>query len=126
MNAFTITESLRRRALALLFLVAFLNYLDRNVIGILMPAIKRDLGLSDGEIGFITGIAYSLFYAAMGIPIARLADRLPRRNVIAVAMAVWSAMTAACGLAANFWQLSLARIMVGVGEAGATPSSHSL
>ncbi len=126
MNAFTVTEGLRRRVLALLFVVAFLNYLDRNVIGILMPAIKRELALSDTEIGFITGIAYSLFYAVMGVPIARLADRVPRRNVIAVAMAVWSAMTAACGLAANFWQLSLARIMVGVGEAGATPSSHSL
>jgi predicted MFS family arabinose efflux permease len=126
MTAPPITDALRRRTLVLLFGVSFLNYLDRNVIGILVPAIKADLTLSDTEIGFITGIAFSLFYAVMGIPIARLADRFPRRMVIAGAMTLWSLMTAACGLAANFWQLALARVLVGVGGGGATPPSHSL
>ena len=120
------TARLRRRALGLLFCVALLNYLDRNLLGILLPSIKAELDLSDTALGFITGIAFSVFYALMGIPIARLADRTARRKVIAVAMAVWSAMTAVCGLATTFWQLALARVLVGVGEAGATPPSHAL
>ena len=121
-----ITEPLRRRALVLLFGVSLLNYLDRNVLGILIPAIKQDLALSDTQLGFISGIAFALFYAVMGLPIARLADRLERRKVIAVALTLWSLMTAGCGLAMNFAQLALARTLVGVGEAGATPPSHSL
>jgi len=121
-----ITESHRRRALVLLFVVSLFNYGDRNMIGVLVPAIKADLGLSDTQIGFITGLAFSLFYALMGIPIARLADTVSRRGVVSVALAVWSAMTVACGLAQNFVQLALARVMVGVGEAGATPPSHAI
>ncbi len=96
------------------------------MLSILVPDIKADLALSDTQIGFITGIAFSLFYATMGIPIARLADRYSRRLVVSAAMALWSAMTAVCGLAQNFVQLAVARVMVGVGEAGATPPSHSL
>ncbi len=115
-----------RLALLLLFIVSLFNYLDRWMLSILVPAIKADLELSDTQIGFITGIAFSLFYATMGIPIARLADRHSRRLVIAGAMALWSAMTAVCGLAQSFTQLAIARVMVGVGEAGATPPSHSL
>jgi predicted MFS family arabinose efflux permease len=121
-----ITDRQRRMALVLLFLVSLFNYGDRNMIGVLVPSIKADLNLSDTQIGFITGIAFSLFYALMGIPIARLADTLSRRSVVATALAVWSAMTAACGLAQNFVQLALARVMVGVGEAGATPPSHAI
>ncbi|MBL8643364.1 MAG: MFS transporter [Rhodospirillaceae bacterium] len=121
-----ITDSHRRRALVLLFMVSLFNYGDRNMIGILVPAIKADLGLSDTEIGFITGLAFSLFYALMGIPIARLADRFSRRGIVSIALAVWSAMTCACGLAQNFVQLALARVLVGVGEAGATPPSHAI
>ena len=115
-----------RFVLTLLFLVSLFNYLDRWMLAILLPDIKSDLNLSDSEIGFISGIAFSLFYALMGIPIARLADRYSRRVIVSTAMAVWSAMTAICGLAQSFWQLALARVMVGVGEAGATPPSHSL
>ena len=115
-----------RLALGLLFIVSLFNYLDRWMLSILVPAIKADLELSDTQIGFITGIAFSLFYATMGIPIARLADRHSRRVVVSAAMALWSAMTAVCGLAQNFVQLAIARVMVGVGEAGATPPSHSL
>lgn len=121
-----ITDAHRRRALVLLFLVSLFNYGDRNMIGILVPAIKADLGLSDTEIGFITGLAFSLFYALMGIPIARLADAFSRRGVVSIALAVWSAMTCACGLAQNFVQLAIARVLVGVGEAGATPPSHAI
>ena len=119
-------NSIRVTALALLFLVSFFNYMDRYMLAVLLPAIKADLQLSDTEIGFITGLAFTLFYATMGIPIARLADRYSRKNIIAIALSVWSAMTAVCGLAQNFAQLAVARIMVGVGEAGASPPSHSL
>ena len=117
---------LRTTALALLFLVSLFNYMDRYMLAVLLPAIKADLQLSDTQIGFITGLAFTLFYAIMGIPIARLADRYSRKNIIAIALSVWSAMTALCGLAQNFMQLAVARIMVGVGEAGASPPSHSL
>ena len=119
-------NSIRTTALALLFLVSLFNYMDRYMLAVLLPAIKTDLQLSDTQIGFITGLAFTLFYATMGIPIARLADRYSRRNIIAIALTVWSAMTALCGLAQNFVQLAVARIMVGVGEAGASPPSHSL
>ena len=119
-------KQVRTTALALLFLVSFFNYMDRYMLAVLLPAIKADLQLSDTEIGFITGLAFTLFYATMGIPIARLADRYSRKNIIAIALSVWSAMTALCGLAQNFVQLAIARIMVGVGEAGASPPSHSL
>ena len=119
-------NSIRTTALALLFLVSLFNYMDRYMLAVLLPAIKADLQLSDTQIGFITGLAFTLFYATMGIPIARLADRYSRRNIIAIALTVWSAMTALCGLAQNFVQLAVARIMVGVGEAGASPPSHSL
>ena len=75
-----------RYALALLFMVSFFNYMDRYMLAVLLPAIKADLQLSDTEIGFITGLAFTLFYATMGIPIARLADRYSRRNIIAIAL----------------------------------------
>ncbi len=112
--------------MALLFLVGLLNYLDRFLIAILLPDMKAELSLSDTQIGLITGLAFSLFYAAMGIPLARLSDRASRRTILAVCLAAWSAMTAVCGLVQNFYQLLLARVLVGVGEAGATPASHSL
>ena len=116
----------RRTAMVLLFLVAVLNYLDRYMFSVLVPSIKAELGLSDSEIGFINGLAFSLFFAFSGIPIARAADRLSRRKVIAVSLAIWSAATAACGLCRTFVELALARIVIGVGEAGATPTSHAI
>jgi predicted MFS family arabinose efflux permease len=129
MTAAGADAELRRRqrlALWLLFFVSFFNYLDRYLLGILLPAIKLDLRLTDTELGFISGIAFAIFYAAMGIPIGRFADRSSRRLVIVVSVATWSAMTALCGLARNFVQLALARVLVGIGEAGGTPPSHSL
>jgi predicted MFS family arabinose efflux permease len=112
--------------LGLLALVSFFNYLDRMVMSILVQPIKEDLGFSDSQLGLLTGFAFALFYATFGIPIARLADRKPRVVILSICMALWSLMTAACGLAGSFVQMLLARIGVGVGEAGCVPSSHSL
>lgn len=125
-SAGVLSPTSRKVTLGLLFGVAFFNYMDRYMLAVLLPAIKTDLGLSDTQIGFITGLAFTLFYATLGIPIARLADRRSRRVIVSVALMVWSAMTALCGLAANFAQLAIARVLVGVGEAGATPPAHSL
>lgn len=111
-----------------LLIVYILNFLDRQIVNILAEEISRDLKLSDTQIGLMTGLAFAVFYTFLGIPIARYADR-PRSNrvmLITWSMALWSAMTAACGLAQNFVQLLLARIGVGVGEAGCTPAAHSI
>ena len=111
-----------------LLVVYIFNFLDRQIVTILAEPIKRDLGLSDTQLGLMTGLAFALFYAVLGIPIARYADR-PQSNrvgLIAGSLVLWSAMTAVCGLAQNFVQLLLARVGVGVGEAGCTPAAHSL
>jgi MFS family permease len=111
-----------------LLVVYTFNFLDRQIVNILAEPIKRDLGLNDTEIGLMTGLAFALFYTVLGIPIARYADRpsTHRPGLIALALALWSAMTVLCGLAHNFVQLLMARIGVGVGEAGCTPAAHSL
>jgi MFS family permease len=121
-------RALRRRTwtLALLTIVYFFSFMDRQILAILLEAIKADLKLSDTQLGLLSGLVFAIFYATLGIPIARLADRTSRRNIIAASVAVWSVMTALCGLAQNFTQLMLARIGVGIGEAGAGPSSHSI
>ncbi len=117
-----------RLTLWILLTVYVFNFIDRQIVNILAEPIARDLDLSDTQIGLMTGLAFALFYTVLGIPIARFADRptTSRPRLIAVALALWSAMTALCGLAQNFWQLLLARIGVGVGEAGCTPPAHSL
>jgi len=112
--------------LAFLALVSFFNYLDRMVMSILVQPIKEDLGFTDTQLGMLTGFAFAIFYATFGIPIARLADRRSRVAILSVCTALWSLMTAACGLAGNFVHMLLARVGVGVGEAGCVPSSHSL
>jgi MFS family permease len=109
-----------------LVLVYTFNFIDRQIIGILAVPIKADLGLSDTELGLMGGLAFALFYTGLGIPIALLADRSSRTWIITLALATWSAMTAACGLATNFWQLFLARVGVGVGEAGGVAPAYSL
>ncbi len=119
----------RRRAnyvLGVLFLVYVFNFIDRQVLSILIDPIKRDLGVSDTAMGLLVGLAFALFYTLAGIPIARWADRGSRRRVIAFSLALWSVMTAVSGLARSFLQLAVARVGVGVGEAGGTPPSHSL
>lgn len=117
-----------RLTLWVLLIVYIFNFLDRQIVNILAEPISRDLGLSDTQIGLMTGIAFAAFYTFLGIPIARFADR-PKTNrvgLISVSLVVWSGMTALCGMAQNFVQLLLARIGVGVGEAGCTPAAHSL
>lgn len=112
--------------LALLSLVSLLNYLDRMVIAVLVEPIKRDLGLSDTQVGLVAGFAFALLYALAGLPLARIADRRSRVTLVSVCLLVWSAMTAVTGLARNFVELFLARMAVGIGEAGCVPASHSL
>ena len=116
----------RKVVLAMLLLVYTFNFIDRQIVGILAVPIKADLGLTDTQLGLMGGLAFALFYTLLGIPIAVLADRSNRTNIIGIALVVWSLMTAACGLAQNFWQLFLARLGVGVGEAGGVAPSYSL
>ena len=113
-------------ALALLFVVYIFNFIDRSILGILAQPIKEDLGLSDTQLGFMGGIAFAIFYTMLGIPIARLADRGVRRNILATCLAIWSLMTAFCGLAQSFLQLLACRIGVAIGEAGGSPPAHSI
>lgn len=117
-----------RLTLWILLIVYIFNFLDRQIVNILAEPIKGELGLSDTQLGLLAGPAFAVFYALLGIPIARYADKegTNRVRLIAASLAVWSAMTAVCGLAQNFVQLLLARIGVGVGEAGCTPAAHSL
>lgn len=113
-------------ALSLLFAANLFNYMDRMVISVVLPLIKADLDLSDTQLGVLTGIAFAVFYATFGIPIARWADRGTRRTIVSLAIAVWSAMTVLCGMAQNFVHMMLARFGVGIGEAGCVPPSHSM
>ena len=112
--------------LSVLVLSYVLSFIDRQLMTILLEPIKAEFGASDTAMGFLTGFAFAIFYAVLGIPVARLADRWSRRNVLAVSMVIWSAMKAACGMACSFWQMAVLRVGVGVGEAGGTPPSHSL
>lgn len=112
--------------LFLLMVVYAFNMLDRQIVTILVEPMKADLNLADWQIGMISGLAFALFYTLLGIPLARIADRGNRVGMIAIALFVWSGFTALCGLARNFTELLLARIGVGVGEAGCTPAAHSL
>jgi predicted MFS family arabinose efflux permease len=112
--------------LGVLFVVYIFNFIDRQILAILLEPIKQDLKISDTALGFLTGFAFALFYAVAGLPLARLADRWVRRSLIAISLVIWSLMTAVSGLARGFTDLALARIGVGIGEAGATPPAHSL
>lgn len=116
----------RRYVLGVLVVVYVFNFLDRQIVTILAEPIKNELGLSDTQIGLMTGLAFAMFYTVLGIPIARLADRANRVSIISGALVIWSGMTALCGLAQNFAQILAARIGVGVGEAGCSPPAHSL
>jgi MFS family permease len=107
-------------------LVYALNIADRYVVSTVLEPIRVEFGLSDTGVGWLTGASLAIFYITAGLPIARFADRSNRRNIIAAAMVIWSGMTALLGLTANFWQFLVARIGVGVGEAGGTPPSTSI
>lgn len=121
-----VSDGFRRYALVLLLAVYTVNLLDRQIVSILAEPIKRDLKLSDTQLGLLTGLAFAIFYTFLGLPIARLAERKNRVTIIGVSLALWSGFTVVCGLATNYLQLLVARIGVGVGEAGCTPTAHSL
>ncbi len=125
-NTDDFSDSEKYYTLAILTLVYVFNFIDRQVLGILQEGIKADLGLSDTQLGFLSGLSFALFYVTFGIPIARMADKGSRRNIVALAVGTWSFMTALCGLAGNFWHLLAARIGVGIGEAGGSPPAHSM
>ncbi len=122
----TPSRTYRYFVLGVLLVAYVFAFIDRQLMSILLEPIKAEFGVSDTAMGFLTGFAFALFYATLGVPVARLADNWSRRNVLAISMVVWSAATALCGLAASFWQLALYRFAVGIGEAGGTPPSHSL
>lgn len=115
-----------RWVLAVLVGVYALNFVDRNLLAVLLQPIKEEFGASDTAMGLLTGFAFALFYAAAGIPIARFADRGSRRALMAAGVALWSLLTAASGLTRSFAQLAAARVGVGIGEATTTPAAHSI
>ena len=119
-TAVSFSAGYRRYALGLLTVVYVFNFVDRQILSILLQPIKEDLQLSDTALGFLTGIAFALFYTFAGIPIARWADRGVRRSIIGLGLAIWSCMTALTGFAQTFTHLALARIGVGIGEAACT------
>lgn len=116
----------RTYILVMLTLVYVVNYLDRNILNQLLPSIKAEFNLSDADLGFLSGTVFAILYATLGVPLAWLADRANRRNVIAFSMMLFAAMTAVSAYAASFVQLVLARIGTGVGEAGTSPSVNSI
>ena len=116
----------RYYVLALLTIIYALNFLDRTIFNVLIEPIKKEFTLSDTAMGLLAGFGFVLFYSLLGIPIARVADRLNRRNIVALAFAFWSAMTFLCGMASSVATLTLARIGVGIGESAGTPASQSL
>ena len=120
------SKAMRNYTLFILTLVYAFNFIDRQILVIMQEAIKTDLGLSDTQLGLLSGFSFAIFYVSVGIPVAYWADRANRRNIIAYSLTIWSGMTALSGLAANYSQLLMARIGVGVGEAGGSPPAHSM
>lgn len=116
----------RRRALLLLLSVYVFNFLDRQVLNILAEPIRKELRLADWQLGMMSGLAFAVLYSVLGLPMARYAERGDRPRIIAAAVTVWGVSTAICGLGHNFLQLVVARVFVGIGEAGGTPPAHSL
>ena len=123
---FVASQSYRTYVLWLLFCVYVINFVDRQIMTILLQPIKDEFGFSDSQMGLLTGLAFALFYATLGIPIASWADRANRAKIITYSIMIWSLFTAVCGLVQNFWHLLVARIGVGIGEAGCSPPSYSL
>jgi predicted MFS family arabinose efflux permease len=124
--AFVVTNRYRNYALGLFLVVYVVNFIDRQIFSILIEPIKAEIELSDTQLGLLGGIAFALFYTFAGIPIARWADKGVRKNIVALALLIWSAMTMFTGTAKSFGMLLIARIGVGVGEAGCSPPIHSL
>ncbi|NKB97227.1 MAG: MFS transporter [Pseudomonadales bacterium] len=120
------TDWYRWYALGVLVVVYASSHVDRQIMGILLEPIKTELGASDTQMGFLVGLTFAIFYATLGMPIAMLADRTNRRNIIALATTIWSGMTVVCAYVGSYGQLAMARIGVGIGEAGSSPPSHSM
>ena len=112
--------------LAMLLVVYIFNFVDRQILAILAAPIQAELDLSDGEMGLLGGIAFALLYSTLAVPLAALADRTNRSWVITISLVVWSGFTAVCGLAQGFWHIFLARLGVGIGEAGGVAPSYAL
>ncbi len=124
MTDMNFTPAVRAYTVGLLTFIYTANYVDRQIVAILLQSIKLDMGLSDTQLGLLSGLAFAIFYATLGIPIAYLADRMSRKKIIIVSLSLFSVMTIICGYAQNFAQLLLARIGVGVGVAGPSPPTH--
>ena len=111
---------------AVLMFAYMVSFIDRQILSLLVQPIRRDFGISDTQISLLAGFAFALFYSVLGVPIARLADRTNRRFLISIGVVLWSIMTAACGLTKTYWQLFLARMGVGIGEATLSPAAYSM
>ena len=122
----TVSKSFRRFALALLVAIYTVNFLDRQVVTTLIEPIKADLHLSDTQVGMMGGLYFAILYTVLGIPIARWADKGDRPLIMSLSLTVWSGFTLMAGFAQNFWTLAISRMGVGVGEAGCSPTAHSL
>jgi predicted MFS family arabinose efflux permease len=122
----TFTPRYRSYVLGLLLVAYVLNSFDRSILSILLEPIKTEFALADVQLGLLGGLAFAAFYSTLGIPVALLADRWNRRNVLALSVLIWSAATVLCGFAASFFLLVLARIGTAIGEAGGNPTSQSL
>ncbi|MEM7543125.1 MAG: MFS transporter, partial [Pseudomonadota bacterium] len=109
-----------------LTLVYVFNFVDRQILSVLQEPMRAELGMSDTQLGLLQGLTFAIFYITLGIPLARWADVGVRRDIVALAVGTWSVMTALCGVAQNYTHLLLARIGVGIGEAGGSPPSHSI
>lgn len=125
-NSWNATPGYTTYAICLLAVINLVNYMDRMLLSVLLPSIQNELRLSDAQLGWLTGMAFAVFYGLAGIPIARLADRWVRKRIIAISIACWSAMTMLTGATTNFISILVARMGVGVGEAGCIPTSHSM
>jgi len=125
-SAFRISRGYLNYVVAVLWVVMLLRFVDLQIVAVLLESIRREFEVSDTLLGFMTGSAFAIFYGTLGVPIAWLADRYNRRNIIVAAVGLWSAMTAVCGLAGSFTALFIARMGVGVGEAGGQPPAYSL
>jgi predicted MFS family arabinose efflux permease len=125
-SEFRVSRAYLYYVIAVLWVVMLLRFVDLQIVAVLLEPIRREFEVSDTLLGFMTGSAFAIFYGTLGVPVAWLADRYNRRNIIAAAVGLWSAMTAVCGLAGSFTALFFARMGVGVGEAGGQPPAYSL
>ena len=125
-SPFQVSRTYGFYVLALLWLVGLFRFMDIQVFAVVLESVRAEFHFSDSLLGLLSGLAFAIFYATLGIPIALMADRYSRRNILSVVLGIWSGMTYLCGNATGFVSLFLARMGVGIGEAGATPSIHSL